>query len=58
MPQRGICLLPWYFLRQANTTQYGIPKDKYPCDGGKAEKLRIGKTNTPFINQSEGSIHI
>jgi hypothetical protein len=20
------------------TTLYGIPKDKYPCDGGKAEK--------------------
>jgi hypothetical protein len=42
-----------------NTTLYGIPKDKYTSDGEKArKKLRIGKKNTPFINQSEDSILI
>jgi len=23
-----------------NTTLYGIPKEKYPCDGDKAEKTK------------------
>jgi hypothetical protein len=42
-----------------NTTLYGIAKDKYTSDGEKArKKLRIGKKNTPFINQSEDSILI
>jgi len=35
---------------------YGIPKDKYPCDG---EKLRIGKKKfTPLINKSKDSIKV
>jgi hypothetical protein len=37
----------------ANTTLYVISKDKYPSDG---EKHLV--KNTPFINQSEDSIHI
>jgi hypothetical protein len=28
----------FYLPLEANTTLYGIPKDKYPCDGQKAEK--------------------
>jgi hypothetical protein len=39
-------------------TTYGIPKDKYPCDGEKAWKNSELIENTPFINQSEDSIHI
>ena len=36
--ERGICLVPWYLLKQANTTLNGIPKDKYPSDGEKRRK--------------------
>ena len=53
----SICLVPWYFLRQIpRYTEF--PRTNTPPMGKSGKKLRIGKKNTHFINQSEDSIHI
>ena len=45
-------------FERTNTTLYGIPKDKYPSDGGKVEKkLRIGK-KIPLLSTNQKTAFI